>query len=142
MTFEPSVLTVFAAAMLTALATGLGALPFLFLQSLDRYWVSIANAVAGGLMFAATHSLVAEGVGMSPERLILGMLIGLAAIVAAKHWLDDADHLEFAALGGLDARCGLCFLVCRSRSLRFLPIWRLSTSRRFYPWDLASRRAR
>ncbi len=69
MTFEPSVLTVLAAAMLTALATGLGALPFLFLKSLDRYWVSIANAVAGGLMFAATHSLVAEGVAISPERL-------------------------------------------------------------------------
>lgn len=104
MTFEPSVVTVFAAAMLTALATGLGALPFLFLNSLDRYWMSIANATAGGLMFAATHSLVAEGVAISPERLILGMLIGLAAIVAAKHWLDDAEQLEFAALGGLDAR--------------------------------------
>lgn len=101
---ETSILTVFTAAMLTALATGLGALPFLFLKTLDRYWVSIANAIAGGLMLAATHSLVAEGVAISPERLILGMLIGLAAIVAAKSWLDEKTELDFAQLGGLDAR--------------------------------------
>lgn len=104
MAIESSVLTVFIAAMLTALATGLGALPFLFLKSLDRYWVSIANAVAGGLMFAATHSLVAEGVALSPERLILGMLIGLVAIVAAKQWLDKGDTLEIANLDGINAR--------------------------------------
>ncbi len=104
MAIEHSVLTVFIAAMLTAVATGLGALPFLFVKTLDRYWVSIANAAAGGLMFAATHSLVAEGVAISPERLLFGMLIGLAAILAAKHWLDDRDHVEIAQLGGLDAR--------------------------------------
>ena len=62
MAVEASILTVFAAAMVTALATGLGALPFLFVKTLDRFWISIANAMAGGLMLAATHSLVAEGI--------------------------------------------------------------------------------
>lgn len=95
---------VFAAALLTAVATGLGALPFLFLRALNLYWISIANAVAGGLMFAATHSLVAEGIALSPSRLILGMLIGLAGILAAKRWLDETDHVEIASLDGLDAR--------------------------------------
>lgn len=98
------VLTVFSAAMLTALATGLGALPFLFLKSLDRYWVSIANAVAGGLMFAATHSLIAEGVAISPGRLVFGILLGLAAIVAAKRWLDQREDVAIAALQGINAR--------------------------------------
>lgn len=95
---------VLAAAMVTAVATGLGAVPFLFLRSLSLYWVSIANAVAGGLMFAATHSLVAEGIALSPERLILGMLIGLAGILAAKHWLDESAHAEIADLTGMNAR--------------------------------------
>lgn len=95
---------VFAAAMLTAVATGAGALPFLFLRSLDPYWVSIANAVAGGLMFAATHSLVAEGIALSPERLILGMLIGLAGILMAKSWLDGTDSVGIASLEGMNAR--------------------------------------
>lgn len=104
MATETSILTVFAAAMITALATGLGALPFLFVKTLDRFWISIANAMAGGLMLAATHSLVAEGIELSPERLIFGMMLGLAGIVAAKHWLDDADHVEIASLGGIDAR--------------------------------------
>lgn len=95
---------VFAAAMLTAVATGLGALPFLFRRDLSLYWVSIANAVAGGLMFAATHSLVAEGIALSPERLILGMLIGLAGILLAKRWLDETGHMEIASLSGMNAR--------------------------------------
>jgi ZIP family zinc transporter len=33
--------TVLVAAILTALATGLGALPFLFVRRLSPYWVSI-----------------------------------------------------------------------------------------------------
>jgi hypothetical protein len=60
------------AATLTAAATGLGALPFLFIRRLSLFWVSVANAMAGGLMFAATHGLVAEGVQISPGRLVTG----------------------------------------------------------------------
>lgn len=101
---DTSVAMVLAAALLTAVATGLGALPFLFTKSFNLYWVSIANAVAGGLMFAATHSLVAEGIAISPERLILGMCIGLAAILIAKHVLDETEHTEIASLSGMNAR--------------------------------------
>lgn len=99
-----TVWTVLAAAMLTAIATGLGALPFLFTRTLSLYWVSIANAVAGGLMFAATHSLVAEGIALSPERLILGMLVGLSGILLAKRWLDEREDMEIASLSGMNAR--------------------------------------
>jgi zinc transporter ZupT len=96
--------TVFAAAMITAIATGLGALPFLFLRGVSPYWISISNAVAGGLMFAATHSLVAEGIALSPARLILGIGIGLAGILAARHFLGDGGDAEIASLKGLDAK--------------------------------------
>jgi len=104
MIFEQSLWTVLAAAILTALATGLGALPFLFLRSLSLFWVSVANAVAGGLMFAATHSLIAEGVAISPERLVTGMLIGLAGILIGKRFANDGGHEQFTSLSKLDAR--------------------------------------
>lgn len=99
-----SVWIVFAAATLTAVATGLGALPFVFVRNMSTYWTSIANAVAAGLMLAATHSLVAEGVALDTQRLILGMLLGLAGILAARHSLGEGAHIEIANLKGLDAK--------------------------------------
>ena len=104
MAFDINVWTVFIAALITAVATGLGALPFLVLRTLSPFWISVANAVACGLMLAATHALVDEGMGLGPERVLLGVLIGLAGIMLAKRWLDGSDHLEIANLGGLDAR--------------------------------------
>lgn len=101
--WEINVWTVFLAAMLTAVATGAGALPFLVLRGLSPWWVSIANAVAAGLMFAATHSLVAEGITLSPERLLLGMLLGLCGIQAARRLLGEGEGVEIASLKGLDA---------------------------------------
>ena len=95
---------VFAAAMLTAFATGLGALPFLFIRSLKPFWISIANASAGGLMFAATHSLVAEGVALSPERTVLGMVMGLAGIILGKRLVDGIEGEQLASIGKLDAK--------------------------------------
>ena len=102
--FDPTLWTVLAAATLTAVATGLGALPFIFIRSLNPFWVSIANATAGGLMFAATHSLVAEGVAISPERLVAGMLIGLGGILIGKRFVDEVSHEQFASFAKLDAR--------------------------------------
>lgn len=99
-----TVWTVLLAALVTALATGLGALPFYFVSSFSLTWVSLANAVAAGLMFAATHGLIAEGIALSPARLILGILTGLAGIVAAKRLLGNHEALEIANLSGLDAR--------------------------------------
>ncbi len=51
MTIGP--LTVFVAALITALATGLGALPLLFLRGGARRWLGVSNAAAAGFMAAA-----------------------------------------------------------------------------------------
>jgi len=102
--------TVLVAAILTALATGLGALPFLFVRRLSPYWVSIANATAGGLMFAATHSLVAEGVLLSPARLVAGMLLGLGGILVGRTLIGKRQHAAIADLSELDARKALLFI--------------------------------
>ena len=55
---EPTVATVFVAALVTALATGLGALPLLFVRSAGRVVLGASNAVAAGVMLAASLSLV------------------------------------------------------------------------------------
>lgn len=39
---------VFYYAMITAIATGIGALPFFFFKDLTRNWLGISNAVARG----------------------------------------------------------------------------------------------
>jgi len=49
-------------ALLTAIATGMGAPPFIFVKSLTQGWLRAANAVAAGLMFGASFALVYESV--------------------------------------------------------------------------------
>jgi ZIP family zinc transporter len=49
---------VFLLALLTAIATGLGALPFLFVKNITRDWLGVSNALASGLMLAASFGLV------------------------------------------------------------------------------------
>jgi zinc transporter ZupT len=108
--FENTIWSVLTAATATAIATGLGALPFLFVRRLNLFWVSIANAVAGGLMFAATHSLVAEGVAISPGRLVVGMLLGLVGILIGKTLLPDGGQTPISTLSEIDARKALLLI--------------------------------
>ncbi len=47
------VVQVFLLALLTAVATGVGALPFLFVKDLTPGWLGAFNALASGLMLSA-----------------------------------------------------------------------------------------
>jgi zinc transporter, ZIP family len=49
---------VFLFALLTAVATGLGAVPFAFAKHPTRRWLGVSNAVAAGLMLAASFGLI------------------------------------------------------------------------------------
>lgn len=95
--------TVFLAALATALATGLGALPFFYFKDIPRRWLGISNAVAAGLMLGASHGLIAEGVNFDPVRLLLGVLIGIAFIVLSHRVLEGREELEIGALKGAGA---------------------------------------
>jgi ZIP family zinc transporter len=100
--------TVFVLALLTALATGLGAVPFAFAKRPTRRWLGISNAVAAGLMLAASFGLIYEGVEYGILRTMSGALLGLAFIVAARRFLRQDEHpAVFAGMGGLDARKAL-----------------------------------
>jgi ZIP family zinc transporter len=106
---EPTgVATVFVLALLTAVATGLGALPFAFAKHPTRRWLGASNAVAAGLMLAASFGLIYEGVNYSLARTSAGALIGLGFIVLARRFLRQEEHpAVFASMSGLDARKAL-----------------------------------
>ena len=57
--------TVFLAALVTALATGIGAVPFIFVRSMSRTWLGISNALAGGVMLGASVGLLRQGAHQS-----------------------------------------------------------------------------
>ena len=100
--------TVFLLALLTAVATGLGALPFAFTRHPTRRWLGASNAVAAGLMLAASFGLIYEGVEYGLLRTMAGALLGLGFIVAARRFLRQDEHpAVFAGMGGLDSRKAL-----------------------------------
>ena len=49
------------AASVTALATGLGALPFFFFRQMNRSWLGVSNALAARFMLRASAGLFWEG---------------------------------------------------------------------------------
>jgi len=63
---------VFASALATALATGLGAVPFAFARERVGGWLGPANAIASGVMLGASAGLLIEGGGRSVVRTLAG----------------------------------------------------------------------
>jgi ZIP family zinc transporter len=94
---------VFLAALGTALATGLGAAPFLFGRARDGAWLGLADAAAAGFMLAASLALVIEGAARGPIRLVGGALAGAAFIAVTRRVLRGHDDFHLGALRGADA---------------------------------------
>lgn len=96
---------VFAYALVTALATGLGALPFALARAVAPAAVAYANAVASGLMLGASFGLVAEGTahGGGTWQTIAGVLLGVAFILWAERFLSRYD-VQFGRARGAGAR--------------------------------------
>lgn len=84
-------LNVFWYAMITAVATGLGALPFFLIKDLTRGWLGISNAVASGLMLAASFGLIYEGLNHDLWFTIYGVLIGLVFIIISQRFIEKYD---------------------------------------------------
>jgi len=101
---EPTVFTVFAAALVTALATGLGAIPLAFTKRASGSWLGVGNSIAASLMLGASVMLFYEGARSDPRKTLLGAAVGLAAIAFAARWLNRRENLRFEALRGVQAR--------------------------------------
>jgi ZIP family zinc transporter len=96
-------LTVLAAATVTALATGLGALPFLLARHPRRSWLGLANGLAAGFMVGASIGLLWEGWGHGPERALAGAAAGVVFIALTRRLLGRKRELHLGAFSGADA---------------------------------------
>lgn len=103
MVLDSAAFGVFVYALLTAVATGLGALPFLFVQDMSRRWLGISNAMAAGLMGAASWGLIYEGLNYSMPRTVGGILAGLVFIVGTRQLLGAEGEVEWGKVRGADA---------------------------------------
>lgn len=76
---------VFLLTILMAGASAFGAVPFFFVGQLGKEWSALANAIACGVMLAASFDLVHEGQPYGGSLVILGIILGrrLAALIPA-----------------------------------------------------------
>ena len=108
---EITTLTVFIAALVTAVCTGLGAVPFFFIKDISRNLLGAANALAAGLMLGASIGLTYEGAQYSIPRLIVGLILGLGLIVVTRRILESRDHPDIGDLDGADVTQILLIMV-------------------------------
>ncbi len=94
----------------TALATGLGAIPFAFVRKISPQVVAVANAIAAGLMLGASFGLVAEGRGHGEWQTIGGAVLGVVFIVLTQRLLSERD-VAFGDFRGADARQMLLMVI-------------------------------
>lgn len=105
---DVNVWTVFVAATITALATGLGALPFFVFRQMSRSWLGLSNSIAAGFMLGASAALFWEGADIGVVRTLVGALVGVAFIEVTRRRLGhEHEHLRLGVLRGADARAAL-----------------------------------
>ncbi len=98
-------LVTFLGALATALATGLGGVPFLFVPRLPQSLLGLAWGFSGGMMLSASvFNLVFAGVQVGGYNIVaLGIALG-----AAFFWLAERrmahSHVDFFHLQGAPAR--------------------------------------
>ncbi|CAM9225434.1 unnamed protein product [Chrysoparadoxa australica] len=117
---KPGLLHVWYYGWVTALSTGLGAVPLVFVKAHDlgKQMLGVSNAIACGMMLSATYSLVKEGCSLEPDswaisegwhisegwRVAIGVIAGLIFILGTKAVLDKYEDLKVGELSGMDAR--------------------------------------
>ncbi|WP_394352474.1 ZIP family metal transporter [Natronorubrum aibiense] len=87
---------VFVAGLITAIATGLGAIPFFFVDDFSDRWNVALWGIASGIMVAVSvFGLVDEGLAYAtdgfPTLLVGGLLTGVALVIVSDNVLDRVD---------------------------------------------------
>ncbi|MFB6189214.1 MAG: ZIP family metal transporter, partial [Halapricum sp.] len=87
---------VFVAGLITALATGLGAIPFFLFDEISDRWNVVLWGFASGIMVSASlFGLIREGLangGDNPAlKLVAGLLVGVVLVVVSHRFLEDAE---------------------------------------------------
>lgn len=107
---EIPVTKVFLYALLTAVTTGIGALPFFFIKDISDSFLGKANAVAAGLMLSASYSLIFEGYRENEWMTLAGMLTGVVLVLSANTWMERKFDLDIKNLVGAGSKKMLLFL--------------------------------
>ncbi|MCI0331093.1 MAG: ZIP family metal transporter [candidate division Zixibacteria bacterium] len=109
---ELTVWHVFTVAVITDLATGLGALPFAFVRTMSARWEGIAAGVAGGMMISASVFALADQALRrgSVWGVVAGMLAGAAFFVLTARWVEK-KHWTIANLSEADSRLATLMVV-------------------------------
>lgn len=108
--FDEPVFRVFTYALITAVATGLGAIPFFFVKEMPKKWLGWSGAVASGIMLAASFRLINEGVEYNLFRSLIGVLLGLVFILFSQRWLSHKKNLSVGQLKGANAMKALLII--------------------------------
>jgi zinc transporter ZupT len=91
---------VFALAGITAICTGLGALPFAFLKEISDRTLSRSNALAAGLMLGACFGLLVEGSHSGWWQTLVGANLGVAFVLVTARLLGEHEpEVEDLATG-------------------------------------------
>jgi len=111
---RPTIKHVWYFAWISALFTAFGVLPLIFSPELDAFWIGASNAIAAGMMSAASYSLILEGYTFNepddlsdisiPIRTLIGVGLGVGFICATKSFLNQHEDLKVGSLAGADAR--------------------------------------
>jgi len=101
---EITVFTVFWYTLFMALASGLGAVPFFFVDAMKANWKGTANAMACGVMLAASFDLVHEGQQSGEASVICGVFMGALFVKVSQEILAKYDNVSITDLKGSDAR--------------------------------------
>ncbi|CAM8966796.1 unnamed protein product [Rhodiola kirilowii] len=98
-----SVSTVALFTLVMAAATGLGAVPFFFVE-LDPKWAGICNGMAAGVMLAASFDLIQEGQQHGAGSwVVIGILSGGVFILLCKKILEQYGEVSMLDIKGADA---------------------------------------
>ncbi|KAK4268379.1 hypothetical protein QN277_025046 [Acacia crassicarpa] len=98
-----SVSTVALFTLAMAAATGLGAVPFFFVE-LDPQWAGLCNGMAAGVMLAASFDLVQEGQEHGAGNwVVIGILAGGIFIWLCKKYLEQYGEVSMLDIKGADA---------------------------------------
>ena len=99
-----SVGAVFLLTTIMAAMSGIGAIPFFFVGRLSPRIASLGNAVACGVMLAASFDMIHEGEPYGGFYVVCGVCAGAAFISFMQGRLHRYEDVKFEMLRGADAR--------------------------------------
>jgi zinc transporter ZupT len=93
---------------MTAVCTGIGAVPFFLVDDVSQFWFGICNATAGGMMIAASAILAWESLSATDDmklvKLVIGGVVGVIFVRVSRSKLEQYENLKLGGIEGLNAR--------------------------------------